>query len=114
MKVHLGEGKATLSVQNLAETDWKTSGNSLSMGKLLGPGVPAAVSFEINWSGVTRKVKVRDAKNGFAGRFLETGATMTWSASNASGFKFQSNPAKTTSAFAQLGHVSNGVFAGST
>ena len=117
MKVHLGEGKATLSVQNLAETDWKTSGNSLSMGKLLGPGVPATVSFEINWSGVTRKVKVRDAKNGFAGRFLETGATMTWSASqkkqfdSPDGFTFVSDAAKTTiTHFAQIGHERNGVF----
>ena len=118
MKVHLGEGKATLSVQNLAETDWKTSGNSLSMGKLLGPGVPATVSFEINWSGVTRKVKVRDAKNGFAGRFLETGATMTWSASqksqfggNTHGFTFVSDAARTTKTnFAEIGHERNGVF----
>jgi hypothetical protein len=117
VKVHLGEGKATLSVKDFPETDWKTSGNSLSMGKLLGPGVPATVSFEINWSGVTRKVKVRDAKVGFAGRFLETGATMTWSASQKSqlgskvGFEFVSDPAKTTkTAFAEIGRERNGVF----
>jgi hypothetical protein len=38
-------------------------------------------------------------------------ATMTWSASNSLGFSFVSNPAGTTSVFAELGHVSNGVFA---
>jgi hypothetical protein len=37
-------------------------------------------------------------------------ATMTWSASNAQGFTFQSDPSPTTSVFAQLGHVRNGVF----
>jgi hypothetical protein len=117
VKVHFGEGKASLTVKDFALTDWKTTGNSLTMGKLLGPGVDATVSLEINWSGVTRKVKVRDAKVGFAGRFLETGATMTWSASQKSqlgsknGFEFVSDAAKTTKTnFAQIGHERNGVF----
>jgi hypothetical protein len=37
-------------------------------------------------------------------------ATMTWSAMNSLGFKFKSDPSGTTSAFAQLGRVQNGVF----
>jgi hypothetical protein len=37
-------------------------------------------------------------------------ADMTWSASNSLGFKFVSNPKGTTSAFAQLGRIRNGVF----
>jgi hypothetical protein len=38
-------------------------------------------------------------------------ATMQWSASNASGFQFSTDPdAATTSVFAQLGKVRNGVF----
>jgi hypothetical protein len=117
VKVHLGKGEASMHVRNLAVTDWKTNPNSLTGGKLLGPGVPATVSFDIHWSGVTRKVKVRDAKNGFAGRFLETGATMTWSSSqksqlgNPDGFAFVSDPAKTTKTnFAEVGHERNGVF----
>jgi hypothetical protein len=35
---------------------------------------------------------------------------MTWSARNSLGFKFVSDPHGTTSAFAQLGRVRNGVF----
>jgi hypothetical protein len=38
-------------------------------------------------------------------------ATLTWSAHESSGFRFVSNPHGTTSAFAQLGHIRNGVFA---
>jgi hypothetical protein len=38
-------------------------------------------------------------------------ATMTWSASNALGFRFESHPSGTSSVFAQLGRISNGVFA---
>jgi hypothetical protein len=117
VNVHFGEGKASLTIKDFALTDWKTTGNSLTMGKLLGPGVDATVSLEINWSGVTRKVKVRDAKVGFAGRFLETGATMTWSASqkkqfdSPDGFTFVSDAAKTTKTnFAQIGRERNGVF----
>jgi len=34
-----------------------------------------------------------------------------WSASNSLGFRFESNPKGTTSAFAQLGRVRNGIFA---
>ena len=37
-------------------------------------------------------------------------ATMTWSARNASGFRFTSNPSGTHSAFGQLGRVRNGIF----
>ena len=37
---------------------------------------------------------------------------MTWSAENADGFKFVSNPLVTTSAFAQLGQMPNGAFPG--
>jgi hypothetical protein len=35
---------------------------------------------------------------------------MTWSAATADGFSFVSDPSGTTSTFAQLGHMRNGVF----
>jgi hypothetical protein len=73
--------------------------------------VDAAVSFDIRWSGpVTSRSKVTTL--GSSGELFLNQATMTWSARNASGFKFRSNPSPTTSFFAQLGHVSNGVFFG--
>jgi hypothetical protein len=108
--VHLGDGKASMNVSDLAVTDWKTNANSLTFGALLGPGVPATVSFDINWSGMTRKVQVSDATKGYAGLFVETGATMTWSSSQ-KGFTFVSDAAKTTvTAFAEIGHEHNGTF----
>jgi len=48
---------------------------------------------------------------GSSGELINCQATMTWSASNALGFSFVSDPSPTTSAFAQLGRVKNGVFA---
>ena len=47
---------------------------------------------------------------GTSGELVMSQATMTWSASNSLGFSFVSNPSGTTSAFAQLGHIRNGVF----
>jgi hypothetical protein len=36
--------------------------------------------------------------------------TMTWSAKNATGFRFRSDPSGTTSFFGQLGRVRSGIF----
>jgi len=48
-----------------------------------------------------------------SGRLVMCKATMQWSARTASGFHFETDPnAPTTSVFAQLGKVTNGVFAG--
>src|SRR5438128_6921310 len=67
------------------------------------------VSFDIRWSGpVTDRAHVKDPNVGFAGEFVLSQATMTWSATNANGFRFRSDPSGTTSVFAQLRHMRNG------
>ena len=72
---------------------------------------PATCSFDIHWSGpVTSRGGVTNSL-GSTGELVMSRATMTRSARNNMGFSFVSNPSGTTSAFAQLGHVSNGVFA---
>jgi len=72
--------------------------------------VGASVSFDIRWSGpVTGRQRVT-APVGSAGELIANHATMTWSAANATGFRFRSHPHRTTSAFAQLGRVRNGAF----
>jgi hypothetical protein len=77
------------------------------------PGVGATASFDIHWSGpVTNRAQVT-APSGSTGELGLCQATMTWSASNDNGFTFKTDQSQTVSAFAQLGHVSNGVFAGS-
>jgi hypothetical protein len=48
---------------------------------------------------------------GSTGELIMTNATMTWSASNNLGFRYVSDPSGTTSVFAQLGRIQNGVFA---
>lgn len=103
-------GRARMSVRNLPVFDYFDNVNAVLHTK--DPvRVPATCSFDIQWSGpVTKRGKVTSPA-GSAGELLLCQATMQWSASNGLGFKYQSDPHGTTSAFAQLGHVRNGIFA---
>jgi len=105
--VELGRGRAHMAATDLAVTDFGSIPNALFHFK---PSVNASCSFDIHWHGpVTSK---RDVSTpGSTGELVMTTATMSWSGSNASGFKFESNPSGTTSVFGQLGHIKNGVFA---
>ena len=73
--------------------------------------VRATCSFDIHWTGPVAGQGPVTGPPGSTGQLLLNQATMTWSASNHLGFRFQSHPQNTTSVFAQLGHVQNGVFA---
>ena len=74
------------------------------------PSVPATCTFDIHWSGPVTSRGPVTAPPGSLGQLVMSQATMTWSATNDLGFSFESGPSDTTSAFAQLGHVRNGVF----
>ena len=75
-----------------------------------GPSVPVIASFDVQWSGKTKQYQLRDAVNGFRGEFVETSATLEWSASEA-GLDFVSDPPETShTEFAVLGQEHNGVF----
>lgn len=97
-----------MSAANVALEDYFDIPNALFRFEVP-PSVPATCSFDINWTGpVSSRGPVTTP--GSEGQLVMTAATMTWSASNALGFSFVSNPSGTTSVFAQLGHVRNGVF----
>jgi hypothetical protein len=72
---------------------------------------PANCSFDIRWSGPATSRGPVTGPPGSSGQLVMSHATMTWSASNAQGFAFHTDSSLTTSVFAQLGHVRNGVFA---
>jgi len=103
-------GIASMKATDLAVTDFFTIPNALL--RFLNPAsLPATCSFDVLWSGpVTDLSHVNDPVVGFTGDFVLSQATMTWSAARADGFRFVSNPSPTTSAFAQLGQMRNGVF----
>ena len=106
----MGAGKGLMSVANLQLFDFFNIPNGLF--RFLNPvSVEATISFDIRWSGpVTDRSHVTDPTVGFAGEFVLSQATMTWSVATADGFRFVSDPSGTTSVFAQLGHMRNGVF----
>jgi len=99
-----------MEVEDLRLFDFFSIPNALL--RFLSPvSVPAKCSFDIRWSGpVTNRSHLEDPTNRVEGDFLLNQATMTWSAQTSEGFKFVSNPGGTTSAFAQLGRMRNGVF----
>jgi hypothetical protein len=107
--VELGNGTAHLSATDLVLADYFNSPNALS--RFQTPvSVGASCSFDIQWSGpVTSRGPVTTP--GSSGELIMCQATMTWSASNDLGFSFVSDPSPTTSFFAELGRVKNGVFA---
>jgi hypothetical protein len=110
LDVQFGAGTAHMAMSNLALQDYFDIPNAFF--RFETPvAVDAKCSFDVRWSPpVTARSKVTGPP-GSAGDLVMSQATMTWSATNASGFSFQSNPSPTTSVFAQLGHVRNGVFA---
>jgi hypothetical protein len=108
VSVDLDDATAHMHLEGFAVDDYGTLANAL----LDGPSKPATVSFDIRWSGVRARVEVRDLVLGFAGKFIEDIAHVSWSANVPStGFSFQSAPASTsTTAFAEIGTERNGVF----
>jgi len=107
--IELGRGKASMSMANLALKDYFDIPNALFRFEVP-ESVDANCSFDIEWTGpVTSTGPV--STPGSTGQLSMTSATMTWSASNSLGFHYVSNPTGTTSAFAQLGRVRNGIFA---
>jgi hypothetical protein len=73
--------------------------------------VAATVSFDIRWLGPATGHSAVTSPPGSTGQLLNSPVTMSWSATNASGFRFTSHPSGTKSIFGQLGRVRNGIFA---
>ena len=109
-EVELDEGEANMNASDLDMRDFFSIPNALF--RFQTPASErATVSFDIDWTGpVSTRQHVRDATNQFVGDYVLSKATMTWSASKPTGFRYVSNPKNTVSAFALLGHERNGIF----
>src|SRR5262249_9207864 len=109
LDIDLGCGRARMTARKVKVQDYFSIPNAFF--HIQDPvSTDAACSFDIRWHGpVTSRGDVTTP--GSSGRLLESQATMTWSAANASGFRFRSDPSPTMSVFAQLGRVRNGIFA---
>lgn len=103
----MGAGQARMTATDLALMDFFNIPNALFHGQ---DPVPASATFDIQWSGPVTNRSPVSSPPGSSGELVMSQATMTWSAMNSLGFQFQLDPSGTTSAFAQLGRVQNGVF----
>lgn len=106
VRVNPGEGKAIYQATELQIQDFGDFNTALSGA----PGTPATVSFDVRWSGVDKRVNIKDPASGFGGEFVRGRAQMSWSAvvgDNA----YQSDPLETSSSdFASMGTERNGAF----
>jgi len=105
---HPGNGSATFHLSDFDLEDFSNLANALTDG----PGVDAVLeSLNIAWGGPGTRVRTNNSANRFSLNSIENTATMEWSAHNANGFRFVSDPAATsTSFFAQVAHEHNSVF----
>jgi hypothetical protein len=109
VRVDLDNAKARMRAKNLHVEDFFNIPNALL--RFLNPAsVRATVSFDIRWRGPVTGRSAVTSPPGSSGQLLMNTATMKWSAENAQGFSFKSDPSGTTSVFAQLGRVRNGIF----
>ena len=108
LTVDLDDGSARMAATNVRVHDFFNIPNALF--RLQNPvSSDAMCSYRIRWSGpVTSSSPVTTP--GSSGTVIANQATLTWSGRNALGFSFKSNPSGTTSKFAQLGRVENGVY----
>ncbi len=97
---------ARMHLENYAIPDFF----DLKHGLTGGPSVPATVSFETRWSGVTKRGLRSNEDLRFAGDFVLGSATTAWSARE-DGFAFESDAAETSHSLgAVIGRERNGMF----
>jgi hypothetical protein len=98
-------GTASMRAQDLEVEDYFTIENALFGGT---PPVPASLSFDVEWAGVTDRGAVDDATNDFALHFVTTGARMDWTVD--SGGASYASTGVTGVPFALVGKERNGIF----
>lgn len=72
--------------------------------------IRATVSFDVEWNGAVATEQIRNSSQQFEGLFLQTGATIQWSAEE-NGFQFESEaPDPSRNLISVLGRERNGAF----
>ena len=104
--IDLGAERASLVANDFDLPDFHDVKSALEGG----PSVPATVSFNLQWSGVVRRLRITNETDGFTGFYIEDRATVECSAEQ-EGFRFVSDPASTSqNVYSVIGRERNGVF----
>jgi hypothetical protein len=112
VEIDLEEGRARYRLTDWAISDFTDIFNSIGVTKPPLPPIPSTVSFEVRWRGKASPVRISDATNRFRGRYIDSTATVAWSARQPStNFAFVSDPASTsTTVSGVIGRERNGLF----
>jgi len=97
----------------MAVPDFTDIFNSAGFTKPPIPPIPSFVSFDVRWTAKpgAQLTRIRDATNHFTGTFIDSNATIVWSANQPkTGFTFATDTAKTTAVSGVIGHERNGRF----
>lgn len=106
VSVHPGSGAASMGVTNLPSRDFTELVNAL----LLGPSLPAVVSFHIAWSASHDRQRFHDAPSQFDADLSINSARASWRGETAAALFVADAPSTSVSLFAEVGHERNGVF----
>jgi hypothetical protein len=105
-QIDFDKATASFSLRNLAIPDWGT----VRYGTTGGPNIPATVSFVVRWNGVLNRARKRHEAQRWVGEYIQTTATITWSARE-DGYRFDSDPARASkSNAAVMGRHRSGAF----
>ena len=97
---------ASLKLSNLSIADYGAIPNGLFHFALPSAG---KVSFDLRWSGATKRGSFSNPKNPFQMDFVQTGAHLTWSG-RTGGDSFHTTGGAQKVNFAQIANERNGVF----
>jgi hypothetical protein len=97
----------------MAVPDYRDIFNSIGKSKKPAPPIPSFVSFDVRWTAQpgAKLTPITDAKKHFTGKFIDSSATIVWSANQPStGFTFATDTKKSTTVSGVVGRERNGRF----
>jgi hypothetical protein len=103
-------GRARFHLENYAIPDYRDILNALGVSPTPAPPVPSHVTFDVRWEGGGERLNVRDETFGFAGEFVGSDATISFSATNDGGATYTSVAAGQTTVNSAVGHERNGLY----
>jgi hypothetical protein len=108
---NLGTGTARFHMTNMAIPDFHDFANSIGSTKQPIPTTPASATFDVRWQASKQVIPLRDAASGYAGEFMDSQATMSWSVEQpAQHFQFATDDAGTNTVGGVIGRERNGVY----